>query len=91
MAASVKVYVFAVRSLHIELCSPDPLNDCLRLAQIMRGIKRCAGSSQDQRLPIIPDLVHLIYAKLDFSIYDDIMFQLSLVSFVYVNLLSHQL
>ena len=72
--ASIKVYLSAVRSIHIELGYPDPLKDCLRLPQVMRGIKRRSGSSQDRRLPITPVLLRLIYAKLGFTAHDDIMF-----------------
>jgi hypothetical protein len=51
-AASIKVYLSAVRALHIEQGFPDPLSGCLRLQRVLKGIKRCQGSSSDKRLPV---------------------------------------
>jgi hypothetical protein len=50
-AALIKVYLSAVRALHIEQ-GPHPLSDCLRLQRVLKGIKRCQGSSSDKRLPV---------------------------------------
>ena len=50
--ASIKVYLSAIRSLHIEMCHPDPLLSCLRLPRVVRGIRRSQGDSSSTRLPI---------------------------------------
>ena len=42
---SIKVHLSGVRALHIDHGFPDPLINCLRLQQVVRGIKRCQGSS----------------------------------------------
>ena len=72
--ASAKVYLSAVRALHIEHGYSDPLVGCLRLQRIVKGIKCCKGSSADKRLPITPDILAAIYRCLDYSVYDDVLF-----------------
>ena len=72
--ASIKVYLSAVRSLHIEEGFPDPLVNCLRLQRVIRGIKRTQGSSEAQRLPITNDILMIIFSSLDLSIPDHCMF-----------------
>ncbi len=72
--ASIKVYLSAVRALHIEHGYSDPLVGCLRLQRVVKGIKRCKGSSADKRLPITPDIPTVIYRCLDYSVYDDVLF-----------------
>ena len=37
--SSIKVYLSAVRSLHIDCSYPDPLSNCLQLQRLLRGIK----------------------------------------------------
>ena len=37
--ASIKVYMSAVRSLHIDHGLLDPFVNCLRLQRLLRGIK----------------------------------------------------
>lgn len=37
--ATIKVYLSAVRALHIEQSFPDLLVDCFRLQRVARGIK----------------------------------------------------
>ena len=46
---SIKVYLSAVRALHIEQGLPDPLVGCFRLQCVVRGIKRSQGSTNRQR------------------------------------------
>ena len=72
--SSIKVYLSAVRSLHIEEGFPDPLVNCLRLQRVVRGIKRTQGSSQAQRLPITDDILMIIFNSLDLSLPDHCMF-----------------
>ena len=42
---SIKVYLSAIRSLHIDQGFPDPLVNCLQLQCPLRGIKRHQGST----------------------------------------------
>ena len=72
--SSIKVYLSAVRSLHIEEGFPDPLVNCLRLQRVVRGIKRTQGCSQVQRLPITDDILLNIFNSLDLSLPDHCMF-----------------
>jgi hypothetical protein len=73
-AALIKVYLSAIRALHIEQGFPDPLSGSLRLQQVLKGFKRCQGSSSDKRLPVTPAILCAIYSHLDLSQYDDVMF-----------------
>ena len=72
--SSIKVYLSAVRSLHIEEGFPNPLVNCLRLQRVVRGIKRTQGCSQVQRLPITDDILLNIFNSLDLSLPDHCMF-----------------
>ena len=72
--SSIKVYLSAVRSLHIELGFEDPLLNCPRLQRVVRGIKRCQGSSGSQRRPITKEVMHVIHGALNFHLLDHVMF-----------------
>ena len=72
--SSIKVYLSAVRALHIEEGFPDPLVDCLRLQRVLRGIKRTQGSPEAQRLPITDHILMIIFGSLDLAVYDHCMF-----------------
>lgn len=65
--SSIKVYLSAVRSLHIDHGFPDPLSGCLRLRRILRGIHRVQGSPSPKRLPISSELLGVIRQSLDVS------------------------
>lgn len=41
--STIKVYLSAVRSLHVDQGFSDPLVNCLRLQRVLRGIKRTQG------------------------------------------------
>ena len=71
--SSIKVYLSGVRTLHIEQGFPDPLMNCLRLQRVVRGIKRCQGSSS-LPLPITDDLMLVIWRSLDLRLPDHCMF-----------------
>lgn len=71
--SSIKVYLSAVRSLHIDNGLPDPLVNCLKLQRLLRGIKRVQGSSPPSRLPITVDLLQIIQRSLDLRVYDHVM------------------
>lgn len=72
-ASSIKVYLAAVRSLHIENGFPNPLSNCLRLERVIRGIKRSQGISKRERLPVTVTVLLRIREKLNFQCYDDIL------------------
>ncbi|KAK3730981.1 hypothetical protein QZH41_020373, partial [Actinostola sp. cb2023] len=71
---SIKVYLSAVRSLHIEQGFADPLANCVRLQQVFRGIKRSQGSPTPQRLPITDSLMQVIFKALDLKLFNHAMF-----------------
>ena len=71
--SSIKVYLSAVRSLHIDHGLPDPLVNCLRLQHLIRGIKRVQGPASPSRLPITVDLLQAIQRCLDLSTRDHLM------------------
>ena len=63
--SSIKVYLLAIRSLHIDQGFPDPLVNCLQLQRLLRGIKRHQGSSLPQCQPVTADLMRIIQRSLD--------------------------
>ena len=71
---SIKVYLSAVRALHIEQGLPDPLVGCLRLQHVVRGIKPSQASTNRQRLPVTDDIMRVIFQSLDTSRPDHCMF-----------------
>ena len=62
-ASSIKVYLAAVRSLHIENGLCNPLKDCLRLELTLRRIKRNQVVSKRQRLPVTLNALSKIQAS----------------------------
>ena len=72
--SSIKVYLSGARALHIDHGFPDPLINCLRLQRVVRGIKRCQGSSSSSRLAITDDLTLVIWQSLDLHLPDHCMF-----------------
>ena len=71
--SSIKVYLSAVRSLHIDYGYPDPLSNCLQLQRLLRGIKRHHGSNLPQCQPVTADLMGVLHKSLDLSIPDNVM------------------
>lgn len=71
--SSIKLYLSAVRSLHIDHGLADPLTNCLQLQRLLRGIKRVQGSPTPKRLPITIDVLVVIKRSLDLSSPDHIM------------------
>ena len=63
--SSIKVYLSAIGSLHINQGFPDPLVNCIQLQRLLRGIKRHQGSSLPQRQPVTADLMRIIQRSLD--------------------------
>ena len=58
--SSIKVYLSAVRSLHIDCGLPDPLVNCLWLQHLLRDIKPVQGPVSPRRLPITIDHLRVI-------------------------------
>lgn len=73
-ASTIKVYLAGVRSLHLEQGFKNPLENCLRLEQVIRGIKRKQGMTTRPRLPITADIMRRIHDILDLSNYSDALF-----------------
>ena len=72
--STIKVYLSAVRSLHIEQGFADPLVDCLWLQRVLRGVKRTQGDTSLLRLPVTDDIMMVIFHALDLSLPDHCMF-----------------
>lgn len=70
---SIKVYLSAVRSLHIDYGFPDPLTNCLQLQCLLRGIKCHQGSNLPQHQPVTADLMSVLHQSLDFNNPDNVM------------------
>ena len=71
---SIKVSLFGVRSLHIDLGFPHPLRNCPRLQRVVQGIKRVQGSVSAERLPASDHILGIIFQSLDVSCHDHCMF-----------------
>ena len=72
--STIKVYLLAVCTLHIEQGFSDPLVDCLQLQRVLRGIKRTQGDSSSLGLPITDDIMVVIFWALDLTHPDHCMF-----------------
>ena len=72
-ASSVKVYLAAIRSLHIFNGFQDPLVGCLRIPLVVRGLRRKSPVQENRKMPITPSVLCAIKAELDFSKYEDIL------------------
>ena len=71
--SSIKVYLSAVTSLHIDHGLPDLLAGCLQLQRILWGIKRHQGSNQHKRQLITNYLMLIIHRSLDLSVHNHSM------------------
>ena len=70
---TIKVYLSAVRALHIEQGFPDPLVDCLRLQRVLRGIRRSQGDSKVTRHPVTDHTLLAVFKFVDLNIPDHCM------------------
>ena len=70
-APSTKVYLAGVRALHVENGFGNPLDDCLRLQRVVRGIKHVQGTGTQPRLPITVAILRRLYSLIDISAYHD--------------------
>ena len=64
---SIKLYLSAVRTLHLEHGLSDPTSEAVNLRRLMRGIKRVHGNTTDSRLPITPSLLRSFRSFLNLS------------------------
>lgn len=71
---SIKVYLSAIRSLHISQGYQDPLSNRPLLQLVLRGIKRTQSPVLQERLPITDTLMHVIYKSLNLNEHDHTMF-----------------
>ena len=71
--SSIKIYLLAVRSLHIDHGFPDPSVNCLCLQHLLRGIKEVQGPASPRCLPIIVDYLKVIQHSFDLSTRDHVM------------------
>lgn len=71
--SSIKVYLSAVRSLHIDNGLSDPLVKCLQLQRLLRGIKRVQGSHSPTRFPITMELIRVVHRAFDVTNQDHVM------------------
>lgn len=55
--STIKVYLSAVRNLHIQHGFPNPVEHSILLPRLLRGVKRTYGVDQRPRLPITPSLL----------------------------------
>ncbi len=70
---SIKVYLYAVRNLHIENGLPNPLANCLQLQRLLRGIKRTYSSGSNHRLPITPAILRSFSSYLNLIYHNHLM------------------
>lgn len=74
--STARTYLAAIRHLHISHGYGDPLQGCLQLDLVLKGLKRKKPRSQDSRLPITPFVLLKVKSVLDQDPhnYDNIMF-----------------
>ncbi len=77
---SIKLYLYAVRNLHLEHGQPDPLTDATNLRRLLRGIKRMKGTAPDSRLPITPCILRAFARHLHTTFYDHSMLWAALLT-----------
>ena len=70
---SIKVYLSAVRSFHIDYCFSDKLSTCLQLQRLLHRIERHQGSNLTQRQPLTADLMSVLYRSLDLTNPNNVM------------------
>jgi len=71
---SIKVYLAAVRALHISHGYNNPLTNTIKLQQTLRGIQRQHFTPTKQKLPITFDILCKLYDFIDHSLPTDITF-----------------
>jgi hypothetical protein len=64
--ATVRIYIAAVRSLHIYLGFPHPTLDAPRLRRVIKGIQRADVVSRSRSRPITHKILLTIFFVLPF-------------------------
>ena len=72
--STIKFYLSGVRALYIEQGLPHPVQNCLHLQRVVRGIKRSQGFSSSNRLLITDNHILLIWKSLNLHLPDNCMF-----------------
>ena len=72
-ASSIRVYLSAVRSLHIQNGAEDPLLGCLRIPLVLKGLRRGQPSNRPSKIPITPFVLCAIKAYLNLEEFNDCM------------------
>ena len=79
---TIKVYLGAVRSLHIESGLPSPINGATRLPLLLRGIKQTYGQERRKRMPITPPILLAFRRLLNLDLWDhQVLWTAMLVAF----------
>ena len=73
-ATSIPKYLNIIRIVSLECGFKNPLQDNWRLKTLLTGIKRIKGTSVVQKLPITPDILLSIRARLDLAQTTDTVF-----------------
>ena len=89
---TIRSYLNIVGLLHKEFGLANPLLDNWPLKSLLTGIKRIKGQPPNQKLPITPNLLHLIHSKLNpLSSFDASFWATCLVAFFGLFRKSHLL
>ncbi len=74
-ASTLKVYLSAVRALHVQLGYTDPFKNRPRIPLVVKGLQRSKGvSSRPLKQPIAALCMHSIRLQLNFAMFEDVMF-----------------
>lgn len=60
---TIHVYLYSVRSMHIEQSYDNPLNDCPRLNRVFRAVKLQQGDSTRRKLGFTLELLTRVYQQ----------------------------
>ena len=69
---SIKVYLAAIRALHIQHGHQNPFTNTIKLQQTLRGIEREHIAPAKQKLPITFDILCKLHPLVDATLPDDI-------------------
>lgn len=80
--STIKVYLAAVRNLHVEAGLPNPVENSTLLPRLLRGIKRIYGVEKRPRLPITPTLLSLFRQHINLAWWDhQVLWSAMLIAF----------
>ena len=73
--SSIKAYLSAVRSLHVDRGFPDSLENYHPFQTVIRGINHLQGALPSKsRLPTCSNILRVIHSALDFNFFCNVMF-----------------